>query len=107
MSENEDKTTSEKNTPTSGRPQIKIKDEVATGVYANLAIIHHNESELVLDFVYLEPQRPQGQVASRVITSPRAAKRLLHTLEKSVKSYEEKFGPIPLPQKAVPKGSYH
>ena len=31
--------------------QIELKEEVAQGTYANLAIITHSSSEFVLDFV--------------------------------------------------------
>ena len=31
--------------------QIELKDEVAQGTYANLAIIAHSSSEFIVDFV--------------------------------------------------------
>lgn len=35
--------------------QIELKEEVAQGTYANLAIITHSSSEFVLDFVRVLP----------------------------------------------------
>jgi hypothetical protein len=50
-------------------------------------------------------------VRSRVITSPRHAKRLLLALEENIRKYEKKFGPIdPGPKGAEnsePVGNYH
>ena len=35
--------------------QIELKDEVAQGTYANLAIIAHSSSEFIVDFVRVMP----------------------------------------------------
>ena len=35
--------------------QIELKDEVAQGTYANLAIITHSSSEFIVDFVRVMP----------------------------------------------------
>lgn len=45
--------------------QIELKEEVAQGTYANLAIITHSSSEFVLDFVRVLPGLPK-QEYSRV-----------------------------------------
>ena len=34
-----------------GQLQIELKEEVALGVYSNLAVIAHSSSEFVLDFI--------------------------------------------------------
>jgi hypothetical protein len=90
------------------RLQIKAADDVARGVFANLALMHHNDAEFILDFVFVEPQRPVGQVVSRVVMTPRSTKRLLVGLQEIVRRFEERFGQIPLPEPA-PKttGNYH
>ena len=72
-----------------GRLNIKVNDDVARGKYANLALVHNNESEFVFDFVFVEPQRPQGQVVSRVVTNPRTAKRMLAGINELMRRYEE------------------
>lgn len=78
--------------------QIEIDDAVAQGAYSNLALISHSESEVVLDFVFVQPQAPKARVRSRVITSPLHAKRLLKALEENLKNYESRFGEIKMPQ---------
>ncbi len=83
--------------------QIQLDEAVAQGVYANLALINHNETEFTLDFIYVQPQTPQGKVRSRVITSPVHMKRLLNALADNVKKYEERFGEIRLPQEQPQK----
>lgn len=92
-----------------GKPRlnIKVSDEVAKGTYANLAIVHNNDFEFIFDFVFVEPQRPQGQVVSRVVTSPRTAKRLINGLTELVRLYEERFGKIKVPDPGLQQGSYH
>jgi len=40
--------------------QIELKDEVAQGTYANLAIITHSSSEFIVDFVRVMPGLPKG-----------------------------------------------
>ena len=78
--------------------QIEIDDAVAQGAYSNLALISHSESEVVLDFVFVQPQAPKARVRARVITSPSHAKRLLKALEENLKNYESRFGEIKMPQ---------
>lgn len=89
------------------RLNIKVSDDVAKGVYANLPVVHNNDTEFIFDFVFVEPQRPQGQVVSRVIANPRTAKRLQAGLNELIRLYEERFGPIPMPERPTPKSNYH
>ena len=49
--------------------QIQIDDATANGVYVNLAMVNHSETEFILDFIYVQPQAPKAQVRSRVISS--------------------------------------
>jgi hypothetical protein len=44
--------------------QIELKEEVAQGTYANLAIITHSSSEFILDFVRVMPGLPKAGVQS-------------------------------------------
>ena len=55
---------------------ISLSDEVAEGVYSNLAIITHSNSEFVVDFVSLMPGMPKGNVKSRIILTPQHAKQI-------------------------------
>ena len=53
-----------------GQLQIELKEEVAEGIYANLAIIAHSSSEFVTDFVRVMPGVAKAQVKSRIIMTP-------------------------------------
>ena len=46
--------------------QIELKEEVAQGTYANLAIITHSSSEFIVDFVRVMPGLPKAGVQSRI-----------------------------------------
>ena len=81
--------------------QIELKEEVAQGTYANLAIITHSSSEFVLDFVRVLPGLPKAGVQSRVILAPEHAKRLQRALEENIAKYERASGPIRLQEDGV------
>ena len=66
--------------------QIELKEEVAQGTYANLAIITHSSSEFILDFVRVMPGIPKAGVQSRVVLAPEHAKRLLRALASGLRS---------------------
>ena len=55
--------------------QIELKEEVAQGTYANLAIITHSSSEFIVDFVRVMPGLPKAGVQSRIVLTPEHAKR--------------------------------
>jgi len=74
---------------------IEIDDVTAQGMYCNLAFIAHSEQEFIMDFMFLSPQQPKAKVRSRIITSPKHAKRFLSALMDNIKKYEAHFGPIP------------
>lgn len=76
---------------------IELSEEVAEGVYANLAIITHSTSEFVLDFIRVLPGLPKAKVKSRVVLTPEHAKRLLNALEDNVEKYEAANGRIKVP----------
>ncbi len=86
-----------KTTPVSqpGQVQIEIDEQTAQGIYVNLAMLTHNETEFVFDFIYLQPQTPKAKVRARIITSPLHAKRFLKALEDNLKKYEAHFGQLP------------
>lgn len=76
--------------------EIQIDDTVANGQYINMAVVNHNDSEFIIDCIYVQPQAPRAKVQSRLITSPRHAKRLLMALHNNLQNYEQKFGAIEL-----------
>ena len=73
---------------------IELKEEVAEGIYSNLAIITHSSSEFVLDFVRIMPGMPKANVLSRIILTPEHAKRLLLALRDNIEKFEAAHGPI-------------
>jgi ribonuclease BN (tRNA processing enzyme) len=73
---------------------IHLSEEVAQGVYSNLAIITHSHAEFILDFVSLMPGMPKGTVRSRIILTPQNAKRLLFALQDNMQKFESKNGKI-------------
>lgn len=84
----------DKNQPQPGQINIELKEDIAQGVYSNLAIITHSTSEFVLDFIRIMPGIPKAQVKSRVILTPEHAKRLMKALEENVSKFEAQHGPI-------------
>jgi hypothetical protein len=74
--------------------QIDIDEATAQGTYANLVFINHTDAEFVLDFVFVQPGVPRARVRSRIISSPRHAKRMLRALESNIARYEQVFGKI-------------
>jgi hypothetical protein len=77
---------------------IHLGEEVAQGVYSNLAIITHSHAEFILDFVSLMPGLPKGTVRSRIILTPQNAKNLLFALQDNIQKFEEKNGKIAFSQ---------
>jgi hypothetical protein len=73
---------------------IELNEEIAPGVYSNLAIVNHSPTEFVVDFISMMPGMPKAKVKSRVILTPQHAKRLLGALAENVKKYESQFGAI-------------
>ena len=69
--------------------QIEISPEVAQGTYANLAMIAHSTSEVIIDFVCMMPGLPKASVMA-----PEHAKRLLYALQDNINKYERSFGEI-------------
>ena len=62
---------------------IQLSEEIAEGIYSNLAIITHSNAEFIVDFVKLMPGVPRGNVKSRIILTPHHAKRLLRALQEN------------------------
>jgi uncharacterized protein (DUF1778 family) len=73
---------------------IELSEEIAEGIYSNLAIITHSSSEFVLDFIRVMPGVPKAKVKSRIILTPEHAKRLLTALEDNLEKFENVNGRI-------------
>ena len=73
---------------------IELPEDVAGGMYSNLAVITHSPTEFVMDFIQIMPGVPKAKVRSRVIMTPQHAKRLMKALIENVKRYESQNGTI-------------
>ena len=83
------------NQPKKGQAiNIELKEDVAQGIYSNLAIINHSVSEFVIDFVSIMPGIKKAQVRSRVILTPQHAKKFLRALQENVRRFEAVHGTI-------------
>ena len=63
---------------------IAIDETIANGIYSNLAIINHSNSEFIVDFITVMPGAPKAKVTSRVILTPEHAKRFKKALEDNI-----------------------
>lgn len=77
---------------------IELPEELAEGIYSNLAVISHSNSEFVIDFIRMMPGVPKAKVKSRLIMTPQHAKRLLAALNENIIKFENAFGEIEFPE---------
>lgn len=86
--------------------KIELTPEMASGKYANLAIITHSVNEFFMDFISVVPNAPQARVQSRIIMTPENAKTLLMALQDNIRKYEDNFGTIKpkQPETGMPVG---
>jgi hypothetical protein len=75
---------------------IELDEQMAEGIYSNLAIITHSNAEFVVDFVRMMPGLPKAKVKSRIVLTPQHAKRLLHALADNLEKFEQVNGEIDL-----------
>ena len=80
--------------PAENQLNIELSEEIAEGIYSNLAIITHSHSEFALDFIKVMPGVPKAKVKARIILTPQHAKRLMKALKDNVSKYESIHGEI-------------
>lgn len=98
----------EEKKPQEVKLEIQLDEEMAQGAYVNLAVVNHNDSEFVVDLIFIQPQTPRAKVRSRVILSPQHAKRFVAALQENINRYEQNFGEIaPAQRPADDVGHYH
>lgn len=73
---------------------IELTEDIADGVYSNLAIITHSSAEFVIDFIRVMPGVPKAKVKSRILLTPQHVKRLLNALTDNIAKYEMANGKI-------------
>ena len=81
-------------TGNTGKLEIELTQEEASGTYSNLVMITHSPSEFILDFIAVMPGVPKAKVAKRMILTPDHAKRLANALVDNIRRYEEEHGTI-------------
>jgi len=77
---------------------IELNEEIAEGIYSNLAMITHSNSEFIIDFIKMMPGVPKAKVKSRIILTPQHAKRLFRALKDNVSKFESLHGTIDIPE---------
>lgn len=82
-----------KKTP-NNQVNIELPEEIAEGIYSNLAIISHSNAEFIVDFVRLLPGVPKAKVKSRIVLTPQHAKRLMGALADNIAKFEAQNGKI-------------
>lgn len=77
-----------------GQINIELDEQTAEGIYSNLAIINHSNTEFVLDFISIMPGVPKAKVKSRIVLTPQHAKRLRNALAENIHRFEATHGEI-------------
>jgi hypothetical protein len=88
------KNTMEQNNQQQNQLNIELSEDMAEGLYSNLAIITHSNAEFVVDFINVMPGAVKAKVKSRIVLTPQHAKRLLKALAENVKKFEQANGAI-------------
>ncbi|MCK4661928.1 MAG: DUF3467 domain-containing protein [Bacteroidales bacterium] len=73
---------------------IELNEDIAQGIYSNLAVITHSSSEFVIDFIRVMPGIPKAKVKSRIVLTPEHAKRLMLALKDNIAKFESVNGKI-------------
>jgi hypothetical protein len=74
--------------------QVAIDEAEAQGIYSNLVLISHSNSEVILDFARALPGLPKAKVHARLILTPFHARALHRALGDNLAKFETQWGPI-------------
>jgi hypothetical protein len=77
--------------------KIELGEKEAEGIYANLVMVVHSATEIILDFARIMPGAPKTKIQARIIMTPTHAKLMQKTLEDNLKKFEKQFGEIKIP----------
>jgi hypothetical protein len=83
--------------------QLKLADEMLSGVYANAVMIGHSPSEFSMDFI--TSFYPRSAVSARVYLAAPQVPALLSTLTRAYQQYQQKFQAPPHPPEHRPPGA--
>ncbi len=75
---------------------IEIFDEIAEGIYCNVVMITHSETEFILDFInnFSISDIKKARVKSRIILTPKHAQQFLASFVDNIEKYENTMGNI-------------
>ena len=73
---------------------IELGEKEAEGIYANLAMLIHSPTEIIIDFARVMPRMPKSKVLARIIMTPMHAKLFHKALSDNIEKYEKQFGEI-------------
>ena len=76
--------------------ELKLPDEMMSGVYANAVMIAHTPSEFCFDFI--TNFYPRSAVSARIYLSVPQVPRFLETLTRSFQQYQQKLATMRPPQ---------
>jgi hypothetical protein len=74
--------------------EVHLDESKTHGEYVNMARVFHNQTEFVVDAIFLPPGSKRASVRSRIILSPMHVKFLHASLGRNIEMYEKKFGKI-------------
>lgn len=77
-----------------------VPPHVARGTFSTGAVVLQGQHEFIVDFL-LRMQQPQ-QVAARVVLPPAVVHQFIQALQDNLKKYEDRFGPIAMPDVPPP-----
>jgi len=80
--------------------QLKLSDDMLSGVYANAVMIAHSPAEFYLDFI--TNFYPRSAVSCRVYLSAPQVPGLLNTLNRALNQYQQKLAGGQLPKPPEP-----
>ena len=83
--------------PTTVQLNIQVPPDLEA-TYANLAVIRHSASEIVIDFIRQMPEQARAKVHARIVMTPINAKLLLRALGQNLEVFEGKYGEIRTPE---------
>ena len=91
-------------TKPTGQKPARISVELPAdleAIYANLALISHSASEIIIDFARAMPNKPKAKIHSRIVMTPMNAKLLHRALAENLEKFEAKYGEIKVPENIV------
>ena len=82
------------------RINIQLPPELEA-TYANVTLISHSTSEVILDFARIMPNSPNSKIYSRIVMTPMNAKLLFQALGENLQKFEAKYGTINIPANVI------